>query len=117
MAQRLSVLLITEPEGKIDDALGIAGRALQGGVNGIMVRRPRATAREVFGDDHATVAATLDDNSFSELPTILGLGGVNRVNVAKVAEAGGPGVAAISAFYEAEDAAETARLFRSQFTS
>ena len=203
MARRLSVLLITEPEGKFEDALGIAGRALQGGVNGIMVRRPHATALEVFEmtrrlrpatrrmdclllvNDRVDVALAADADGVhlgarsipiaaarrilgpdkiigcsvhnldeagqaeasgadylllgplfptgshpdrpplglrayreavlrSEIP-VLGLGGINRVNVNKVAEAGGPGVAAISAFYEAKDAAETARVFRSQF--
>jgi thiamine-phosphate pyrophosphorylase len=205
LARRLSVLLITEAEGKVEDALGIAGRALQGGVNGIMVRRPRATAREVFemtrrlrpatrrlgcllvvndrvdvalaaeadgvhlGARSIPVAAArrilgpekligcsvhnLDEAGQAEeaganylllgplFPTgshpersplglrayreavlraeipVLGLGGINRVNVHKVAEAGGPGVAAISAFYEADDAAETARVFRSQFAT
>ena len=48
MARRLKALLITEPEGDLEATLGIAGRALQGGVNGILVRRPRATAKEVF---------------------------------------------------------------------
>lgn len=205
MARRLSVLLITEAEGKVDDALGIAGRALQGGVNGIMVRRPRATALEVFEmtrrlrpatrrlgcllivNDRVDVALAADADGVhlgarsipvvaarrvlgpdkligcsvhnldevgqaeesgadylllgplfptgshpdrpplglnayreavlrSEIP-VLGLGGINRINVNKVSEAGGPGVAAISAFYDADDAAETARVFRSQFTT
>ncbi len=48
MAARLNAVLITEPTGEPDTTLGIAGRALQGGVSAIVVRRPAASAREVF---------------------------------------------------------------------
>ncbi|MDH3590847.1 MAG: thiamine phosphate synthase [Planctomycetota bacterium] len=48
MAGELTAVLITPPAGEPDTILGIAGRALQGGITAIVVRRPEATAREVF---------------------------------------------------------------------
>lgn len=50
MAGTLTALLVT-PEPEQDDfeaTLGIAGRAIQGGVSAILVRRPHSTAREVY---------------------------------------------------------------------
>ena len=46
---------------------------------------------------------------------VLAIGGVTKENVRLVAQAGGPGAAAISAFYLVEDPAETARAFRAAF--
>jgi thiamine-phosphate pyrophosphorylase len=43
-----SAILVTPPDEPDDTVLGIVGRALQGGLNGVVVRRPRATARSVF---------------------------------------------------------------------
>jgi len=48
LAGRLTAVLVTSPDGPVEDVLGTAGRALQGGVRGILVRRPRATAVEVY---------------------------------------------------------------------
>lgn len=203
MDDRLSAFLITQPEGDLAETLGVAGRALRGGVSGIVVRRPRATAREVFEltrhlrpatrrlgrllivSDRADVALAadadgvhlgdrslpipaarrvlqpgmllgrsvhnLDEAGQAEeegadylflgpvFPTrshpgepalglepfreavlraqvpILALGGVDPGNVHLVAEAGGRGAAAISAFYDVEDPAETARALRAAF--
>jgi thiamine-phosphate pyrophosphorylase len=200
---RLSALLITEPEGALAETLGVAGQALRGGVSGIVVRRPRSTAREVFeltrhlrpatrrlgrllivsdradvalaadadgvhlGDRSLPIPATrrilrpgmllgrsvhnLDEAGQAEeegadylflspvFPTrshpgqpalgveplreavlraqipVIALGGVDCGNVQFVAEAGGRGAAAITAFYEVEDPAETARAFRAAF--
>jgi thiamine-phosphate pyrophosphorylase len=46
---------------------------------------------------------------------VLGIGGVTPENVKLVAEAGGAGAAAISAFYGAPEAADVARAFRAAF--
>jgi len=46
---------------------------------------------------------------------VLAIGGVDLFTVPEVAGAGGKGAAAISAFYDAPDPAETARLFRAAF--
>ena len=48
MAGGLTALLVTEAEAPPEDVLGTVGRALQGGLTAVLVRRPRATAREVF---------------------------------------------------------------------
>lgn len=48
MAGGLTAFFVTEPDAPVEDVLGTAGRALQGGVSAILVRRPRATAREVY---------------------------------------------------------------------
>jgi thiamine-phosphate pyrophosphorylase len=48
VASRLTVVLVTPPEAPIEDTLGLVGRALQGGITAVLVRRPRAPAREVF---------------------------------------------------------------------
>jgi len=205
VAGRLTAVLITQPEGDVATTLGIAGRALQGGVTGILVRRPHGTAREVFEltrqlrpatrdlgclllvSDRLDVALAadadgvhlgarslpsaaarrilrpgtllgcsvhnLDEAGQAEeagadylllgpiFPTashpdatpvgleayreavlratvpVLAIGGVDRDNVGRVAAAGGTGAAAISAFYGVDDAAETARAFRSAFGS
>ena len=48
MAEGLTAMLITSAEGTVSDVLGTAGRALQGGVSAILIRRPHASAREVY---------------------------------------------------------------------
>ena len=48
MAEGLSAFLVTSATDSVEDVLGVAGRALQGGVSAILVRRPHATAREVY---------------------------------------------------------------------
>ena len=203
MAGRLSAVLVTGVDDDVDTILGIAGRALQGGVTGIVVRRPQATAREVFEitrrlraatrrfdcrllvSDRVDVALAADADGVHlgerSLPTaaarrilrdgmllgrsvhnldeagqaeeagadylflgpifptrshpgesalgiqvyreavlranipVLAIGGVDAIHVRQVAGAGGPGAAAISAFYDVDDAAETARAFRNAF--
>jgi thiamine-phosphate pyrophosphorylase len=203
VAGRLTALLVTEPEGQVEAALAVATRALHGGLSAILVRRPKATARELFemvrklrpasrqlgcvllvsdradvalaadadgvhlGARSLPIAATrrilrpgmlvgrsvhnLDEAGQAEeqgadylflgpiFPTrshpgrpalgiglyresvlrakipVLAIGGVATDNVGAIAEAGGPGAAAISAFHDAEDPAETARLFRAAF--
>lgn len=205
MALRLSAVLVTEPEGELDDGLGIAGRALQGGVDAIVVRRPRATAREVFEftrrlrpatrrfgcklivSDRADVALAADADgvhlgarslpiaaarrvikpgmlvgqsvhnldevgqaegagadyvflgpvfataSHPDAPgmgldhfreavlrtkiPVVAIGGIDIVNVKLIVKAGGRGAAAIRAFYQVPDAADTARAFRAAFPS
>lgn len=205
MARRLSAVLVTPPDEEVTTVLGIIGRALQGGIDGIVVRRPGSAAREVFeitrklrpatrrdrcqlivsdrvdvalaadadgvhlGARSLPVAAArrvlrsgmllgrsvhnLDEAGQMEaagadylllgplFPTashpgapalgleayreavlranipVLGIGGITTENVRLVAQAGGPGAAAISAFFSAEDAAESARAFRAAFAS
>jgi thiamine-phosphate pyrophosphorylase len=48
LAGGLTALLVTSAEGDVEDVLGTAGRALQGGISAILVRRPHGTAREVY---------------------------------------------------------------------
>jgi thiamine-phosphate pyrophosphorylase len=48
VAARLSAICVTEPDGDIGRALDVVKGALQGGVSAILVRRPRATARDLF---------------------------------------------------------------------
>jgi thiamine-phosphate diphosphorylase len=203
LALDLTAILITEPEGEIDAALGIAGRAIQGGISAIMVRRPRATAREVFemtrrlrpatrklgcllivndridvavaadadgvhlGERSLPIAAArrvvppgmiigqsvhnLDEAGQAETAgaeyvllgpvfatpshpqakglgldhfreavlrariPVIAIGGVGARNVKLIAKVGGRGAAGIRAFYEVEDAAESARAFRAAF--
>ena len=203
MAGRLTAVLVTPPDEDFDTTLGIAGRALQGGIAGIVVRRPGATAREVFEmtrrlrpatrregcvlivSDRADVALAADADGVHlgerSMPTaaarrilksgmilgrsvhnldeagqaeaagadylflgpvfettshpgqpplglepyreavlrskipVLAIGGVTGENVRLIAQAGGPGAAAISAYYGTEDAAESARAFRAAF--
>jgi len=203
VAGRLSAVLVTSEEGDWSETLGITGRALQGGLNAVVVRRPRATAREVFElarqlrpatrrlgcllivSDRADVALAVDADGVHlgarSLPPAaarrilapgmllgmsvhnldeagqaeeegadylffgplfatashagaepvgietyreavlrcgipaLAIGGVDGSNVREVAAAGGVGAAAIRAFYDAPDAAETARCFRAAF--
>ncbi len=203
MAGRLTAVLVTPPEEGFDATLGIVGRALQGGVSGIVVRRPRATAREVFEltrrlrpatrregclllvSDRADVALAADADGVHlgerSLPTaaarrilranmilgrsvhnldeagqaesegadylflgpifetsshegapalglapyreavlrssipVIAIGGVTSENVRLIAQAGGPGAAAIRAYYGVQDAAESARAFRAAF--
>ncbi len=203
MAGRLSAVLVTTEEGDREEALGITGRALQGGLSAVVVRRPRATAREVFElarqlrpatrrlgcllivSDRADVALAADADGVHlgarSLPPaaarrilapgmllgmsvhnldeagqaeeegadylffgpvfatashpgsepvgleayreavlrcripVLAIGGVDAGNVRDVAAAGGTGAASIRAYYDAPDAAETARCFRAAF--
>ena len=48
MAARLNAICVTEPEGDIGRTLEVTARALSGGATAILVRRPHATAFEVF---------------------------------------------------------------------
>ena len=48
MAGRLTSVLVTEPDDAVEEVLGTAGRALQGGLSAIVLRRPHATAREIY---------------------------------------------------------------------
>lgn len=48
MAGQLTAVLVTDDQADRETILGVAGRALQGGLDAIVVRLPRATAREVF---------------------------------------------------------------------
>jgi thiamine-phosphate pyrophosphorylase len=48
VALRLSAVCVTEPQGDIARTLEVASRALHGGVSAILVRRPQATAFELF---------------------------------------------------------------------
>jgi thiamine-phosphate pyrophosphorylase len=48
VAPKLSAICVTEPEGDVRRALEAAARALSGGASAILVRRPQATARELF---------------------------------------------------------------------
>jgi len=203
VAGRLSAILVTSTEDDLDTTLGIAGRALQGGVTGIVVRRPRETAREVFemtrrlraatrrfdcrlivsdridvalaadadgvhlgarslptqaarrilrpgmllgrsvhsldeagqaeeaGADYLFLGPIFETHSHAGEPVlgippyqeavlraripVFAIGGIDAGNVAQVAAAGGPGAAAITAFYAVDDAADTARIFRNAF--
>jgi len=203
VAGRLSAVLVTAEEGGVEETLGTVGRALQGGLRAVVVRRPRATARELFEvarqlrpatrrldslllvSDRIDVALAADADGVhlgarslppaaarrilapgmllglsvhnldeagqaeeegadylflgpifptashpgrapvglevyreavlrSRIP-VVAIGGVDGSNVGEVARAGGPGAAAIRAFHDAPDAAETARLFRAAF--
>jgi len=44
----MTAILVTEPEGPVDEMVGTVARALQGGLDGVVVRRPGATALELF---------------------------------------------------------------------
>jgi thiamine-phosphate pyrophosphorylase len=48
LAERLTAVLVTEPDEAVPEVLGTVGRALQGGLSAIILRRPRSTAREVY---------------------------------------------------------------------
>lgn len=48
MAGGLTALLVTEERASPTDVLGTVARALQGGLAAVLVRRPHASAREVF---------------------------------------------------------------------
>jgi thiamine-phosphate pyrophosphorylase len=48
VAARLSAVCVTEPEGDVRRTLVVAARALSGGASAILVRRPHATAFELF---------------------------------------------------------------------
>jgi thiamine-phosphate pyrophosphorylase len=203
VAGRLKAVLVTRPEGDLQETLAVAGGALLGGVSAILVRRPAEPARLVFDltrrlrpatrhrgclllvSDRADVAVAADADGvhlgerslplaaarrvlrpgmllgrsvhnldeagqFEEegadylflgplfetrshpgLPGIgleayreavlrakvpvIAIGGIDGDNVRLVAQAGGHGAAAISAFYDARDGAETARAFRAAF--
>lgn len=203
MAPKLNAVCVTEPDGDVGRTLETAARALSGGASAILVRRPMATARELFAlvrqlrpstrathclllvSDRADVAIAagadgvhlgarslpvaaarrvvgkdvlvgrsvhnLDEAGQAEeegadylflgplfatashpgsegigLPhyreavlrsnvPVLAIGGVTKENVRLVAQAGGPGAAAIGAFHLVEDPAETSRAFRAAF--
>ncbi len=203
MAPDMTAILVTEPDGPVDDMLGTVGRALQGGLNGIIVRRPSAGTTEIFEitrrlrpatrkfncrllvHDRADIAVAADADGVhlgngslppaaarrvvgpgrlvglsvhnldetgqavaagvdymllghvfastshpdeeplglphfkeavlrSRVP-VYAIGGVSTDNVRLIAQAGGPGAAAIGAFARVEDPAETARAFRAAF--
>jgi len=198
-----TAILITPPDEPADTVLGIIGRAIQGGINAIVVRRPHDTAREVYDlvrrlrpgtrehrcslivHDRIDVALAADADGVhlgarslppqaarsilrpgmilgssvhnldeagqqeaagndylflghlfatsshpkqepiglepyreavlrAKIP-VFGIGGVTTENVRLVAQAGGQGAAAISAFFTSLDAAESARAFRAAF--
>jgi len=48
VARPLTAVLITEPAGPREAVLQVVARALHGGIDAVIVRRPRETAREVF---------------------------------------------------------------------
>jgi thiamine-phosphate pyrophosphorylase len=48
VAARLSAICVTEPDGDIGRTLEVVGRALSAGATAILVRRPHATALELF---------------------------------------------------------------------
>jgi len=48
VAEELTAFLVTSADDSIEDVLGVAGRALQGGLSAVLVRRPQASAREVY---------------------------------------------------------------------
>jgi thiamine-phosphate pyrophosphorylase len=52
----------------------------------------------------------------SSIP-VIAIGGIDVVNVKLIVKAGGRGAAAIRAFYQVPDAADTARAFRAAFPS
>jgi thiamine-phosphate pyrophosphorylase len=196
-------MLVTEPEGSATATLGVIGRALQGGLDAVLLRRPHETAADVFDmarrlrpatrrhgclllvSDRADVAVAADADGVHlgarSLPLaaarrvvgpqrmlgrsvhnldeagqmdesgvdyllfghlfetmshpgepplgldayreavlrarvpVIGIGGVTGENVRLVAQAGGRGAAAIGAFYNVTDPAETARAFRAAF--
>lgn len=203
MARSLTAFLVTDDRCDRDTSLAVAGRALQGGVSAVVVRLPRATAREVFEmarllrpatrrsgcallvSDRIDVALAADadgahlgarslpiaaarrvlprgkllgcsvhnldeageaaeggaDYLFlgpvfptathpgqaaigldpyreallrSPVP-VVAIGGITPDRAREVAAAGGSGVAAISCFYDAPDAAEVARQLRAAF--
>jgi len=203
VARRLRAVLVTQPEGDLAVEIDVVQRALGGGLSAVLVRRPHATARELFrvtrqlrpltrrlgclllvsdrvdvavaadadgahlGERSLPVAAArrvlqpgmllgrsvhnLDEAGQAEeegadylflgplfatashpgsegigLPhyreavlrsnvPVLAIGGVTKENVRLVAQAGGPGAAAIGAFHLVEDPAETSRAFRAAF--
>jgi thiamine-phosphate pyrophosphorylase len=200
-----TAILVTPPDEPDELVLGIVGRALQGGLNGIVVRRPRGTARSVFEmvrrlrpatrkfgctllvSDRIDVALAAEADGVHlgarSLPTaaarrilkpgmllgrsvhnldevgqretegcdylflghlfasashpredpigldayreavlrstipVVAIGGITSENVRLVAQAGGGAAAAIGAFFQARDSAETARAFRAAFAS
>ena len=48
MAGRLKAIVVTEAEGELEKTIAVVGRALQGGANAVLVRRPHETARQLF---------------------------------------------------------------------
>jgi thiamine-phosphate pyrophosphorylase len=48
VAARLSAVCVTEPEGDVRRTLDVVARAMSGGASAVLVRRPHATAFEVF---------------------------------------------------------------------
>jgi len=81
LAEGLNAFLVTAAEDPIAEVLGLAGRALQGGLSAILVRRPHATAREVYDITRQLRPAT---RSFGCRLLVS-----DRVDVAMAAEADG----------------------------
>jgi thiamine-phosphate pyrophosphorylase len=48
VAPKLSSVCVTEPDGDVRRTLDATARAMSGGASAILVRRPQATAREIF---------------------------------------------------------------------
>lgn len=48
MAADLTTVMVTHATAPVEDVLGTVGRALQGGLTAVIVRRPHANAREVY---------------------------------------------------------------------
>ena len=48
MASDLTAVLVTHADAPVVDVLGTVGRALQGGLSAVILRRPHASAREVY---------------------------------------------------------------------
>ena len=205
MARFLTAVLVTDAESDDAETLEVAGCALAGGATTIVVRRPKATARDVFEltrrlrpatrrlnctlivSDRLDVALAADADGVHlgarSLPVaaarrvlrpgmklgvsvhnldeagqaeeqgvdyvffgavfatashpgaepvgvkayqeavlraridVCAIGGIDAASVKEIAAAGGRGAAAIRAFYQADDPAETARAFRAAFGS
>jgi len=75
---------------------------------------PELWMRHPWRDDYWTTGSVRDHIERIRVP-VYAIGGVSTENVRLVAQAGGPGAAAIRAFSRAEDPAETARAFRVAF--
>jgi thiamine-phosphate pyrophosphorylase len=88
LAGGLTAFLVTSATDPVEDVLGVAGRALQGGISAILVRRPHATAREVYDITRQLRPAT------RQLGCRLVVS--DRVDVALAAEADGVHLAARS---------------------
>jgi len=81
VAEELTAFLVTSADDPVEEVLGVAGRALQGGLSAILVRRPHASAREVYDITRQLRPAT---RSFGCLLIVS-----DRIDVALAAEADG----------------------------